>query len=598
VRARSAPGGGSFAIEKAVIVALAAFTVVFVLIHVTAMGIATVMGLAPPTFSPARALGVVRLQPYATGIQPGIHLLLIGITLICVLEAMRRLIRLNANRAASIAQRAIAFDARAGWATAAAIRMSASVKQLMTQASLLRPQLTHPQPADVGYLLGTSKGQPVWASVERSILVIGPPGSGKGLHIAINAILDAPGTVITTSTKPDNLKATLTQRAKRGLVGAFDPQGMLGPHFEHLVAWDAVAGCEDPMRAATRAEALASNTGIGEASDNRIWRGHAKTVIECVLHAAALQGHGIETAYRWMQTEHALETPLEILERHPDACLTWDDRLRGIAKNPDPRFVGSVMSVVASAIAALALPTVRTALTPSATRPAVTAEQLLNKTGTLYCLGTDRGAAAAAGLVSALIEDVAYVARITAARSPGGRVDPPVLFLLDECANVAPIPSLPALLADGRGQNLTVIPIFQALAQVRSRYGDQDASTVFSASQIKLILGGADNADDCRDLSALIGERDDWYSTTSRSANALGLDANASTSTSLRKVPILPPDAIRSIPFGSAVMLLSQADAFPLRMRRWTARPDGDLIVRQQQALEDAILRANQGLHP
>lgn len=592
--AQSGPGGGSFAIEKAVIFAAAALAAAFALIHVTAMGLAGVTGHASPAFSPARALGVIRLKPYATGIHPGVHLLLIGITLICLLEFMRRLLRWKANRTASITQRATAFDARHGWATAAAIRTSASVHQLMVQAPILRPRVAKPRPTDVGYLLGTSKGQPVWASVERSILVIGPPGSGKGLHIAINAILDAPGAVITTSTKPDNLKATLTQRATRGPVGAFDPQGMLGPHFEHLIAWDAVAGCEDPMRAATRAEALASNTGIGEASENRVWRGHAKTVIECVLHAAALQGLDIETAYRWMQTEHALETPLEILERHPDACLTWDDRLRGVAKNPDPRFVGSVMSVVASAISALALPTVRAALTPTAERPGVTAEQLLTEAGTLYCLGTDRGAAAAAGLVSALIEDVAYVARIMAARSPGGRVDPPVLFLLDECANVAPIPSLPALLADGRGQNLTVIPIFQALAQVRSRYGDEDASTVFSASQIKLILGGADNADDCRDLSALIGERDDWYSTTSRSAHALAIDSNASTSTSLRKVPILPPDAIRSIPFGSAVMLLSQADPFPLRMRRWTARPDGDVIARQQQVLEDAILRTNQ----
>ena len=102
----------------------------------------------------------------------------------------------------------------------------------------------------------------MWASVERGILVVGPPGSGKGLHLAINAILDAPGPVVTTSTKPDNLKTTLTARDALGPVGVFDPQGMLSPGFAHHVAWDAVAGCDDPMRAATRADALASNTGI------------------------------------------------------------------------------------------------------------------------------------------------------------------------------------------------------------------------------------------------------------------------------------------------------------------------------------------------
>lgn len=236
IRPTRGPGGGSFAIEKAVIFAAAALAAAFALIHVTAMGLAVVTGHASPAFSPARALGVIRLKPYATGIHPGVHLLMIGITLISLLEFMRRLLRWKSNRTASITQRATAFDARHGWATAAAIRTSASVQQLMVQAPILRPRVAKPQPTDVGYLLGTSKGQPVWASVERSILVIGPPGSGKGLHIAINAILDAPGAVITTSTKPDNLKATLTQRATRGPVGAFDPQGMLGPHFEHLIA--------------------------------------------------------------------------------------------------------------------------------------------------------------------------------------------------------------------------------------------------------------------------------------------------------------------------------------------------------------------------
>ncbi len=584
--------GSSFAIEKAVVFMLATAVTAFGLIHLTGVILAIIAGDTAPAFTPGRALDVLKLQPYAPHVSPIAHLILIVAILIACLEGGRRIMRWRAGRKASVAHRANEFAARPGWSTPAGVRTAASIKQLNVQAAVLRPAVHDPRPQDLGYFLGTSKGQQVWASVERSVLVIGPPGSGKGLHIAINAILDAPGPVITTSTKPDNLKATLSSRSTKGPVGVFDPQGMLGATFAHQVAWDAVAGCQDPMRAATRAEALASNTGIGEGSENRIWRGHAKTVVETVLHAAALSGANIEKAYRWLQSEHALEVPLEILQSHPDACPTWDSRLRGISKNPDPRFVGSVMSVVAAAIAPLALPTVRASLTPSGDRSGITAEQLLAECGTLYAIATDRGAAAASGLVSALIEDIAYVARITAARSPGGRVDPPVLFLLDECANVAPIPSLPALLADGRGQNLTVIPIFQALAQVRSRYGDEDASTVFSASQIKLILGGTDDADDLRDLSELIGDRDDWFTTTSRSAHALGIDSGATSSSSLRKVPILSPDAIRSIPFGSAVMLLSQAHPFPLRMRRWTERPDGSLIARQQAALERELLRS------
>ena len=79
-------------------------------------------------------------------------------------------------------------------------------------AATLRPSIQHPRASDVGYLLGRSCGREIWASVEDSILVIGPPRSGKGLHLVINAILDAPGAVVTTSTRPDNIAATIDAR--------------------------------------------------------------------------------------------------------------------------------------------------------------------------------------------------------------------------------------------------------------------------------------------------------------------------------------------------------------------------------------------------
>jgi type IV secretory pathway TraG/TraD family ATPase VirD4 len=597
VTGTQAPGTG-FAIEKAVVLVAASLTALIALVHGTGWLLALATGHPAPSLDIAHATLLLRGRPYVPGTPVTAHLALLALAITLAAFAFFRALRWRQSRGARPTSRANAFDAMPGWATPGAVRRTASPRELTKAATTLRPGLSDPKPDQIGYLLGTSKGQPVWMSCERSLLVVGPPGSGKGLHIAINAILDAPGPVITTSTKPDNLKATLLARGAHGPVFVFDPQGMLGADFAHLGAWDPVGGCEDPMRAATRADALAANTGIGDASENRIWRQHAKTVLETVLHAAALQGETIDTAYIWMQSQHSLRKAHSILEDHSDACPTWDERLRGIIDNPDPRFVGSVMSVVAAAVAPLALPVVRDALTPTPSRPAFTAETLLATSGTLYALATDRGAAAASGLVSALIEDVAYVARRIAARSPGGRMDPPVLFLLDECANVAPIPSLPALLADGRGQNLTVIPIFQALAQVRSRYGDDDASTVFSASQLKLILGGTDDADDLRDLSSLVGERDDWYSTTNRSAHALAFDSNASTSTSLRKVPILPPDAIRAIPFGCAVLLLSQAEPMALRMRPWTTRRDAARLNRQQASVEADILAAARRARP
>ena len=584
-----APGTG-FALERAAVLAAAMLTALVLLVHGTGWLLAVITGHRTPTLDAARASRLLAGQSYVPGTPLVAHAALMLVAFSLIGSAIWRIGRWRQARAASPKARAAAFDARPGFASPAAVRRAASVQQLNAQATHLRPSLTKPKPRDVGYWIGTSRGQDVWVSCERSVLTIGPSRSGKGVYLVINAILDAPGAVITTATKPDNIKATITARAQRGPVGAFDPQGMLPATYEHAVSWDAVAGCEDPMRAATRAAGLANNTGIAAGSENRIWRQHATTVIETVLHAAALQGLDIEVAFRWMQSEHALAPAIAILEHHPDACPTWDDRLRGIAHNPDPRFVGSVMSVVAAAIAPLAFPTVRAALTPSPDRPAITAESLLADNLTLYCLATDSGAAATATVVSALIEDIAYVARRTAARSPGGRLDPPPLFMLDECANTAPIPSLPILLADGSGQGLTIWPVFQTIAQMRSKYGDDDAQTVFSTSQVKLVLGGTDTGDDVRDLSALIGERDEHYSTVSRSALALAFDTKATESGSLRRIPILPPEAIRTIPLGSALMLQSQAEPMPLRMRAWFDRPDARELKAHEARVETDIL--------
>ena len=360
----STPNPGAFGIEKLVVVVTATGALLLGAIHATGWILAVATGNPTPAFTPGRALAALGLNPYVPGVPP--------VAARAPASGRRGTGdgRGGAGRAApplprrrtQAPRRVVRHPGRLGHHRGRPPRRLHH--RLMAQARTLRPRLDRPAPADVGYLLGSSRGQDVWASCERSILVVGPPGSGKGLHIAINAILDAPGAVITTSTKPDNIKATLLARSRTGPVGVFDPQGMLGAGFAHQVAWDAVAGCEDPIRAATRAEALAANTGITTSGENASWRGHAKTIIECVLHAAALNGEDIETAYRWMQSTHAMDLPLRILEAHPDACLTWDSRLRGLIHNPDPRFVGSVMSVVSSAITPLSLPTVRAALTP------------------------------------------------------------------------------------------------------------------------------------------------------------------------------------------------------------------------------------------
>src|SRR5699024_8228893 len=126
---------------------------------------------------------------------------------------------------------------------------------------------------------------------------------------------------------------------------------------------------------------------------------------------------------------------------------------------------------VALALSAFADPRVLGAVPP---RPGdgIDPEELLTQRRTLYPLDTGAGAGAAASLLAALVEDLIETARKSAARSPGARLDPPLLLALDEIGNLAPLPSLPTLMAEGGGTGITTLPVLQSLAQARDKWSE------------------------------------------------------------------------------------------------------------------------------
>ena len=112
------------------------------------------------------------------------------------------------------------------------VRKHAGRRRLVKQAAILRPAVVKPKAAQVGHRLGSSRGVNVWSSIEDSTVIVGPPRSGKGLHLVIPRILDHDGPVIATATRPDSLAVTMAARARRGPVMVFDPQ-KLAPDPDH-----------------------------------------------------------------------------------------------------------------------------------------------------------------------------------------------------------------------------------------------------------------------------------------------------------------------------------------------------------------------------
>src|SRR5205814_8671249 len=85
-----------------------------------------------------------------------------------------------------------------GTAARVQVRQAAGERTLLARAQTLRPGKADASANDLGHRLGRSRGVECWASAEDSIVLLGPPRSGKGLQVVIPLILDAPGAVITT----------------------------------------------------------------------------------------------------------------------------------------------------------------------------------------------------------------------------------------------------------------------------------------------------------------------------------------------------------------------------------------------------------------
>jgi len=462
------------------------------------------------------------------------------------------------------------------------VKSVASGTTLLARAATLRPSLFRPGPSDVGYLLGSACGLECWSSVEDSMILLGPPRSGKGYNIVIPMLLDAPGAVITTATRADNLTATITARAAGGPVGVFDPEG-LAAGVASTLRWSPVRGCERPQTAMIRANALCAESAGGTESGS-FWKQQTTMAVRCLLHAAALDARPPLDLYRWSLSPAAAKEAVDILVHAQGAALAWDKALDAIV-SAEQRQRDSVWAMVANAFASLADPGVLDAVSPGPDE-LFDPVAFLRQRGTLYLLGTASGASATAGLVAALVEDVVDAARRLAARSPGARLDPPLGLILDEAANY-PLPSLGALMSEGGGTGITTLAVVQSLAQARHRWGREQAQGIWDSAIVKIVLGGGSNADDLADIARLVGDRTEReFSQTAQSGGG------RSISSSSRERAILDPATIRSISPGHGLLLLRSSRPIMLTLRPWTARPDASQLRRDRAAVEDAIRNA------
>jgi len=459
-------------------------------------------------------------------------------------------------------------------------------------AARLRPSLanTRPRrmtPADIGLLLGdlrqpSGRGPALYASWEDTVVAVMAPRAGKTTAMSVPYVLSAPGPVVATSIKADLWAATARLRAGRGTVWLFDPQSITMQPQEWW--WDPLAG----MTTVEAAHRMATHFVLTVADTARrdLWGPAAQDLLCSLLLAAAASARSLRDVARWLD-ETASPTPAELLDAAGFRALA--SSLRG-AQHGAPETRDGIYQTARTAAACLHDEQIMAWVTPPPVPlPAFSPAAFAASRDTLYLMSESR--AAASPLIAALT-DMAMRAGRRQAEAEGGRLDPPMVLILDEAANICRIADLPDLYSHLGSRGMVPVTILQSYQQGVSVWGEAGMAALWSAATRKVIGAGIDDPRLARDLSTLIGQHD----VPIRSAS-YG-DGRASEQLSLRRQAIMQAADIRALTPGTALLLATGARPALISLRPWYAGPDASQIRAAVRQAQDAMQLAASAIRP
>lgn len=138
---------------------------------------------------------------------------------------------------------------------------------------------------------------------------------------------------------------------------------------------------------------------------------------------------------------------------------------------------------------------------------------------------------------------------IVARDFPHGRVDPFLLAAIDEAPTIAPLPSLPTMIASDGGNGIVTMAVFQSPAQGRKRWGVHDMAAMWDACSVRIVFGGLSSAEDLEAISRICGLIDQETQGRTHSRR------DATESVTIRQIPAVSPAQLRSLPHGHAILL-------------------------------------------
>ena len=361
------------------------------------------------------------------------------------------------------------------------------------KARYARPNLTRAErltrPAEHSVFLGRAQYRhAVRLPIQEHALFLAPPRSYKTATLS-RIVLHYPGPVLPTSTRADVYKDTVRARAAIGRPDVFNPQAVGG--IPSTVRFDVIAGCEDPAVAIRRADAFAAAVSSKGVEGGEFWSDKTSDYLRALFLAAAharSQGlnYGLMTTARWALTGTSREAEEILVDAGQPSWAAQVSELRSSAE----KTTATIKMYLSRALSFLADPMIAEAFSPDPDDPGLDLDSFARGHDSLYLIATGQGEKSPLAAPFAWIaSEIHYVAGMVASQSASGRLPNPMLFALDEVTQIVPV-DLPGWLADSGGKSIQIMAVAHGLAQLRNRWGADNAQDNSDTVGSQIVLPG------------------------------------------------------------------------------------------------------------
>lgn len=404
-------------------------------------------------------------------------------------------------------------------------------------------------------ILGRSRGRLLAAEARQSVIVIAPTQTLKTSGLAVPALLEWNGPAIALSLKSDLLGDTLARRQELGDVWVYDPTGTTGVA---CAGWTPLNGCDDWREAQrtaswlTRAAAPRRGSSLADAD---FWYSAAAKLLGPLLFAAATSDRTMADVVRWVDTQEEKEVRQALEAAGNEAAIM----AAGASFAREERQRSSIYTTTETVLAAYADPGVLDSALVSELEP----DRLLDGgRHTVYVCAPLHDQRRLRPLFVTLLEQI--LARVyERASASGGPIDPSLLVVMDEAANIAPLDDLDALASTGPGQGVQLLTVVQDLAQLREQWGGR-ANTIVNNHRAKILGAGISDPDTLDYAARILGDEQ-----VHQVSSTAGDEGRGSTTQSSVYRPIAPAHVLREGKPGTGVLIYGHLPPAHLELRPW-----------------------------